>query len=319
VAFKKAQKVSTGTKILLFGNAGTRKSRTALTFPSIAYIDADQGADSYYEEFADNLVQISDSTTFAEVEEDLNEIENMLDEIETIVLDSDTKIYENQQHAALKVAEQRARKKGRLKEGEGIPFLERQIIQMNHDKMYHKLFEFKKHGKIIIVIAESKDKVETITNADGSTSFRTVGTIPNTVKGADFDFDIVLEMLKDPKTDKFIGAKVHKDRLGVTEEGEIIENPSYQIWKDAIEKKKNGGVKVAKRDFDKDIDKETEKFDVGKNESDELIKQITAKVTPMSKEEKTEAAKKFKEILGTADYTKCDDEALLKKCLEALK
>ena len=317
MAFKKPDSIALGTKFLFFGGAGTRKTRTALTFPKLAYIDTDQSADSYLEEFKDNISIYSDSTTYAEVIDDLNEIQNHLDEISTIVIDSDTKIYENQQHAALKVAEQRAIKNRRLKEGEGLSPKEYQIIRLRHDQMLAKAFEYKKDSKDIIVICESKDQKEMVSDGNGGMVYKTVGTVPNTDKGVEYDFDVVLEFLKDDDG-KFIGAKVHKDRLGVTEEGEIIENPSYEIWKDALERKKKGKVKAEKRDFEKDIKSDASTFyaDSETVEIQKTIDAISDIIDELDDDKKKELSTMLKEKFKTSKYREVTDIKILKEMFE---
>ena len=321
MAFKKPEKLISGTKILIFGEAGTKKSRTALTFPRIAYIDSDQGADNYFEEFKDNLVLVSDSTTFAEVISDLDDVESDADNIDTIVLDSITKIYENQQHTALRVVEQRAMKNGRLKEGEGLSPKEWGVIKLNHEKMLSKLFELKKEGKIIIVISEGKDEKEAIVASDGSTSFRKIGITTNASKGIEFDFDIVLEMVRDPKSGKTIGAKVLKDRLGVISEGELVESPSYSIWAETIERRRQGTAKATKRNLDDDLDRDAKTFSADSNigKIAEIIADINSIVTSLDKEGQKKVAATFKEKFGTMAFKELKDAKVLNDMLEVAK
>lgn len=317
MAFKKPEQVVQGTKILIYGEESTLKSRTALTFPRIVYIDADQGADSYYGEFSNNLIQISDSTTYSEVINDLDELENMLDDFDTIVLDSDTKIYENQQHTAMKVAEQRARKNKRLVEGEGLSTKEWGIIKLNHEKMYSKLFENKKEGKTIIVIAESKDEKEAVETNNGL-QYKTVGITPNSAKGVKFDFDIVLEMIKN-KDGTFGGSKVIKDRLGVVPQGDIILEPSYEVWAEAIEKKRNRKVKSQRRDFEKDIENDMDSFDPNSNkEATKITKKIDDVMKKLTNTQKKTLIPKFKELFDgdPVGYKTSDDTDALGKAIE---
>lgn len=320
MGFKKPEKVINGTRILVYGEAGTRKTRFALSFPKNLYINADQGGDDYYEEFMDNLYQVSDSTTFSEVMVDLDEVEEMVDEVETITLDSWTKIYENQQHVALRVAEQRAIKNNRLKEGEGLSPKEWGVIKLNAEKMASKLLGFKKDGKTVIVIAEGKDEKEASTDNQGNTVFKKVGITPNTQKDFDFDFDIVIEMVRDPKTKKTVGGKVIKDRLGVIEEGELVENPTYAIWEDAINKKKQGVKKAKKIDLESTLTQDEESFSAtGSTNVQPIIDEIMGILMPLSQEKKG----KFQEALvskyKSAKFREETDPAKLKDILKIIK
>lgn len=321
MAFKKPEATINGTRILVFGEAGTRKTRFAMTFPKNAYINADQGGDDYYEEFSDNLAVVSDSITFTEVLEDIDEIEANLDDIDTITLDSWTKIYENQQHVALRVVEQRAIKNNRLKEGEGLSQKEWGVIKLNAEKLASKLLGFKKDGKTVIVIAEGKDETEAYVDNQGNTVRKKVGITPNAQKDFDFDFDIVLEMVRDPKTKQTVGARVLKDRLGVVEEGSIVENPTYDVWADAIERKRKGVKKAVKKDLEESLKRDEQNFNADNATSnlEEYKSQIETVIGGLSKEKQNELAAKFKEKYKTIQFKNITDPAVLKGMVEIAK
>jgi hypothetical protein len=315
------EKIINGTRILVYGEAGTRKTRFALSFPKNAYINADQGGDDYYDEFKDNLAFVSDSITFSEVLNDIDEIEDNLDEIDTITIDSWTKIYENQQHVALRVVEQRARKNNRMVEGEGLSQKEWGNIKLNAEKLASKALGFKRDGKTVIIIAEGKDEMESYVDAQGQTQRKKVGITFNAQKDFDFDFDIVLEMVRDPKTKQTIGARVLKDRLGVVAEGEIVENPTYEIWAEAIEYKKSGTKKAPKRDFEGALKEDEKNFNADSEAAqiDALRKEITKIKDSLTKEKQGELVRAFTKEIGDAKYLSCDDTEKLKKYLEVAK
>lgn len=326
MAFKKLskEKVIIGTRILVFGDAGTQKSRFSLTFPKNAYINADQGGDSYYEEFADNISLVSDSLTFSEIVEDIEEIEANLDEIETVTLDSITKVYENQQFSALAIAEARARKAGRNAEAEGLSVKDWGKIKINSEKLSSKLLGLKREGKTIIVIAEGKDETESMVDAQGNSIRKKIGTVANAQKGLEYDFDIVLEMIKDEKTKQTLGAKVHKDRLGVTEEGSVIPNPSYETWAEKIRERASGTKKADKIDFEKSIENDEESFVENKEEFrtdkiDRIKDEITKIINSLTKEKQGELVKAFTKEVGDAKYLSVKEAEKLKKHLEVAK
>jgi hypothetical protein len=321
MAFKKPEATINGTRILVFGEAGTRKTRFAMSFPKNAYINADQGGDDYYEEFGDNLAMVSDSITFTEVLDDIDEIERNIDEVDTITLDSWTKIYENQQHVALRVVEQRAIKNNRLKEGEGLSQKEWGVIKLNAEKLASKLLGFKKDGKTVIVIAEGKDETEASVDAQGNTVRKKVGITPNAQKDFDFDFDIVLEMVRDPKTKQTIGARVLKDRLGVTEEGSIVENPNYSVWADAIERKRKGVKKAAKKDLEESLKRDEQNFNADSTTAniEEYRTQIQSVIGKLSIEKQKELAAKFKDKFKTMEFKTISDVKILQGMVQVAK
>lgn len=311
------EKIINGTRILVYGEAGTRKTRFALTFPKNAYINSDQGGDDYYDEFRDNLAFVSDSITFTEVLDDVDEIESNLDDIDTITVDSWTKIYENQQHVALRVVEQRAIKNNRLKEGEGLSPKEWGVIKLNAEKLASKLLGFKRDGKTVIVIAEGKDETEAFVDAQGNTNRKKIGITPNAQKDFDFDFDIVLEMVRDPKTKKTQGARVLKDRLGVAQEGDLIENPSYEIWAEAIERKRNGTVKAKKKDFEEALEEDQMNF--GADNSLSIKEEIASVIDSLTQAKQKELVEKFTKELGNPKFKNETDATKLRKYLEIAK
>lgn len=323
MGFKKLgqEKIINGTRILVYGEAGTRKTRFALTFPRNAYINADQGGDDYYEEFSENLALVSDSITFTEVLEDIDEIESNLDDIDTITIDSWTKIYENQQHVALRVVEQRARKAGRLVEGEGLSQKEWGNIKLNAEKLASKTLGFKRDGKTVIIIAEGKDETEAIIDAQGNTTRKKVGITFNAQKDFDFDFDIVIEMVRDPKTKKTIGGRVIKDRLGVIPEGEIVENPTYEIWAEEIEKKRSGTKKAAKKDFESSLKDDEKNFNADNTiaKAENIKDEIAKIVESLSNDKQKELVVLFTKNVGDAKYKSVSDIGKLNKYLEVAK
>jgi hypothetical protein len=74
-----------------------------------------------------------------------------------------------------------------------------------------------------------------------------IGEIPDLAKKAEHDFDIVIQTFIE-ETDEgetVYKAKILKDRTGVTKRGDILENITFDIWKDNWEETKKYGVKTA--------------------------------------------------------------------------
>ena len=108
--FKKVEEVKTALKVLAFGATSTGKTLFSLSFPEIVAIDSEAGMTHYRNKYK-SLKYILESTSAIDVEDALDELED-LNDIKTLVIDSETKIYENMQHSALALAEKRAKKKG---------------------------------------------------------------------------------------------------------------------------------------------------------------------------------------------------------------
>src|SRR5690625_2090816 len=120
MGFKKPDKKAEGTKLLFYGEAGSGKTPTGLTFPNVALVDADSGANFYDLE---NVVLTTDSLSYKELEEDLDDLEmdlDLFDTVDTFVVDSISRLHETLSVAMNKVAEQRAIDGGRNEDAEGL-------------------------------------------------------------------------------------------------------------------------------------------------------------------------------------------------------
>ena len=84
-----------------------------------------------------------------------------------------------------------------------------------------------------------------------------VGIKPDMHKSVKFDYDTILEFYKEENgEDVRYFAKVKKDRTNVTKVGQIIENPSYDIWKDYFESM--NGLDTNETTYKQDIKTSTE-------------------------------------------------------------
>lgn len=274
MAFTKPEKVKEGVKILAYGDSGSGKTPFVLSFPHLALADAD-GSSTFYKNDCPNIEVMTNTGSIKEISEEFDDLESedeVFNTIESIGVDSISRYYENLQHAALKVVEQRARKSARLVEGEGLSPKEWGVIKLHYDRFISKLMYYSKLGKNIIVVAEGKDEKEPVKQADGSVTYIKSGITYNSSKGAEFDFDIVLEFTKDGKGGSL--AKVVKDRTRTFKVDEVVEMANYSHWKDTIEKSQSGRKRNKEEinNIDHNIDKEVEGF---KEDSvEETVKKI---------------------------------------------
>ena len=199
----------------------------------------------------------SEETAEKEVQETLDELndEETLKTFDTIVIDSGTKLYENMQSAAYEVAESRARKQ--RSKGVDIDLDDINISQRDwgHIKRWNQQLAtsyilFSEMGKWCVVTAHQKDEMRDATKAEkkalGVDKIK-IGEIPDLAKKAEHDFDIVIQTCTE-ETDEgetVYKAKILKDRTGVTKRGDILENITFDIWKDNWEETKKYGVKTA--------------------------------------------------------------------------
>lgn len=258
MGFQKVEEVLShvGGKVLVFGKQGTGKSTFVGTFPNINLVDTEDGQ-TYYLGKNKNIKGVMRTVSEKEVQETLDELndEEALKTFDTIVIDSGTKLYENMQSAAYEVAESRARKQ--RSKGADIDLDDINISQRDwgHIKRWNQQLAtsyilFSEMGKWCVVTAHQKDEMRDATKAEkkalGVDKIK-IGEIPDLAKKAEHDFDIVIQTFTEETDDgeTVYKAKILKDRTGVTKRGDILENITFDIWKDNWEETKKYGVKTA--------------------------------------------------------------------------
>ena len=238
-----------GMKILIYGESGSGKTVFALSFPKSIVVDSEDGY-SWYEgtERTRNVVGILDSQSYDDLENLMDELDDANDEeFSSLVIDSETKVYENIKEALQNVEETRAARKGRDVLDANLSMRSYGKIGQLSGRLQNAKLRLASQGINIISVAQAADEMEDAGNGQRVK----VGEKPNMDKRARFDYDVVIRLFT--KDNKYYG-EIEKDRLEVFERGDIVENPSYQNWAHRLESKDNQGEAVAK-DFSKDAEK----------------------------------------------------------------
>lgn len=236
-------------KILIYGEPGSGKTVFALSFPKSIVVDSEDGY-SWYEgtERTRNVVGILDSQSYDDLENLMDELDDANDEeFSSLIIDSETKIYENIKEALQNVEETRAARKGRDVLDANLSMRSYGKIGQLSGRLQNAKLRLASQGINIISVAQAADEMEDTGNGQRVK----VGEKPNMDKRARFDYDVVIRLFT--KDNKYYG-EIEKDRLEVFERGDIVENPSYQNWAHRLESKDNQGEAVAK-DFSKDAEK----------------------------------------------------------------
>lgn len=236
-------------KILIYGESGSGKTVFALSFPKSIVVDSEDGY-SWYEgtERTRNVVGILDSQSYDDLENLMDELDDANDEeFSSLIIDSETKIYENIKEALQNVEETRAARKGRDVLDANLSMRSYGKIGQLSGRLQNAKLRLASQGINIISVAQAADEMEDAGNGQRVK----VGEKPNMDKRARFDYDVVIRLFT--KDNKYYG-EIKKDRLEVFERGDIVENPSYQNWAHRLESKDNQGEAVAK-DFSKDAEK----------------------------------------------------------------
>lgn len=315
MAFKSREKKREGVKFLFYGESASGKTPTGLSFPNQALIDSDSGT-TFYD--GDNVVVESNTLSFKQLNEDLDELEldsELFDQIETFNIDSVTRFHENMQHAALKVVEQRAKKQKRLIESEGLSPKEYGIMKLHYERFFGRMLSYSKEGKNLVFVAEQKDETENRTDSYGNQVNVKVGVMPSMQKGSKYDFDVVIRTYM--KNGEPFGM-VEKDRTGTFKVGEEIPKPNHSHWGEAINKAQKGKQRTKEdiNNFEKAVDDQADNFNVVEVTPKDKLNEV---VDGMSLPQKKEFAKKMNEVLGKHNYKDFTDESEIKKALELAK
>lgn len=245
MGFRKPGESKLGGKFLIYGKKGTSKTTFLLSFPKVAIIDAEAGA-SFYEgtEKGKNMVLVANSQSFKDFEEDLDDISENHQEygIATFGLDSATKIKENLEETIMTIDEKREKKKGKSIDETNLSIRSRGRIKYVSKRLQNLKIDLSTKGINVVDIAQCKE----IKEKQGD-QFITIGYEPDMQKNSDHDYDVVLRSFteKEPNGKVHYKAEVEKDRLGIYNTGDIIENPSYDMWKSVLEKRKGDALNTS--------------------------------------------------------------------------
>ncbi len=298
MAFRKPATKKLGIKVLSLGKEGTGKTVFALSFPRIASIDGEAGQ-SFYEntEYGQNLVFVDNTQSYQELEEDIDYIEEEYEaqDIQTLVIDSETKVFNNLEETLMTIEEKKAKKKGVDANDSNLSIRSRGRIKYIAKRLQNLKIDLSSKGVNVVSIAQAKDVQ--IKQGD---SWVVTGVIPDMVKGSAFDYDLVLEHYSeiDAQGNVKYKAKVVKDRTNVFNKGDIVDNPRYQLWASVTEIRKD----AEKLDTSFVKESENDKVEYEKQlEEDE--KTLVERMATLIKDSEASVKVKIQEALTKAKIT----------------
>lgn len=299
--FKKPEEVKSGLKFLIYGATGTGKTWFALSFPEIVGIDTEDGWGRYLQKpVGKNIKHILTSSSATDLEEALDEIEEeLIDSVKTFVLDSYTKIYENQQFALQSLAEKRQRRKGQSDEDVGMSVRDWGKLKLNTKRIQATQLTLASKGINIVNVAQEADIKE-----KRGDNWVVIGHKPDLSKGVEFDYDVVLRFItEDDKKNKTVNykAEVLKDRTGTFKKYDIIDNPTFSLWNDTYEQTMS--AKESTVNFKKDIAKDIAKEEAESASATELADKIKAFIKTSDAEQKAVVAKAMKSLSNIKDLS----------------
>lgn len=234
--FRKPVARKVGVKVLATGLTGVGKSIFALSFPKSVAFDSEAGIAMYEgRPEGKNLVLVANTQDFTQLQSGMKQVESMVkkkENIETIIIDSETKFYQNLTDVALTVEEKKARKNGKDINDSNISVRGWGRIKNVATRLQNMKIDMSALGLNVVSISQISDVKQKVGD-----NYEVVGYKAEMAKGADYDYDIVINLFTEEQADGTVvyRGKIGKDRTGVTRKGQIIESPSYDIWKDFLE------------------------------------------------------------------------------------
>lgn len=251
--FRKPSTKKLGLKVLLMGEKGVGKSVFALSFPRLYALDAETGM-AFYEnhpKFGQNILGIANTQDFNELQEAIDELTDMgSDEVGTLVIDSETKFYQNLTDASLQVEEKKARKNGKDVNDSSVSMRGWGRIKAIATRLANLKIDLSAKGVNVVSISQIDDVKQKV-----GENFVKVGEKPVMQKGAEYDFDLVIKLFTevDAQNNPIYKGVILKDRTGVTKVNQVIDNPSYETWRLFLESR--DGADTIKSNLAKDITK----------------------------------------------------------------
>jgi septin family protein len=267
--FRKPSAKKLGLKVLVMGEKGVGKSVFTLSFPKVYAMDAETGM-AFYENhpvFGKNLEAIANTQDFNELQEAIEELMEL--EEGTLVIDSETKFYQNLTDASLKVEEAKARNNGKNVDDSAVSMRGWGRIKSVAQRLQNLKIDLSAKGVNVISVSQIDDVKQKVGD-----NFVKIGEKPVMQKGSEYDYDIVLKLYTEMDANKNVSYKglVLKDRTGVTKVGQVVSDPSYDTWRLFLESR-DGADKIQST-LSKDLNKSQKAL---KEEDAELEKTLTDK------------------------------------------
>lgn len=192
-------------------------------------------------------------------------------------------------------------------------------------------------GVHYVITARETDEKVSVKDSDGKiTSVATGRKIPDSFKGISYNVKTVIRTFLDD--DGVVCAEIEKDRTGVHNANEVIENPSFLDWQSVIDKTAGNKAYVIKNDLVKAIEIENNIYEreilgaagditdskstVSAETSDNKISDLKAEISAIQKAmnpiQKSNAKKALTEAGLPTAIKSVTDMGILNKCLEVL-
>ena len=219
--FKPAKTKAKYLKIAVYGESGVGKTFFALSFPKPAVIDLEGGTDFYADRFEFSVL---DTKSFAEVMEAVNFLGTGKHRFETLVIDPVTVVWSSLLDGRM---EFKARDIDRAVAGEEsgtFTGFDWALLKRFYSMLMTKLLNLPLH---VVLTGRQKDEYEVKANGEMTKKGVKLDAEKSTPYLTDIRFKLVVE------GKKRLGI-IEKDRTGIYDVGQVIENPSFHSFAPAI-------------------------------------------------------------------------------------
>ncbi len=218
--FKPAGQSRKYLKVAVYGPPGSGKSHFALTFPRPAVIDTENGTDYFTNRFEFQVLKTKRPT---EVQAAIEAVERGEVPCETLVIDSFTVINDVLKETYAKIAQDRARARGRNPDDANLTPRDWGLMKTQIRSMLTRLYNLPAHT---VITGWIKDEFE----GEGD-NLKKIGEKMDADAKVLYQPDIVLRLEKD-RHGNFWGI-VEKDRTGMLPAGRI-KDPSFRTFEPVL-------------------------------------------------------------------------------------
>lgn len=222
------------------------------------------------QEVKECIRKVKEGEPFYEIDDEGNETDEVVKDADgqvfkadAIVVDGTTVLDLTTKQGLIEFSKKRAKVKANQEELVGEEKLVK-VEQAGLELKDYQTIKFKGQDLILDLMASgvhfavtAREKDETVTKRDKGGSFNSEATgrkIPDGFKDIMYNVKTVLRLYRDE--DDVVCAKVEKDRSGVHQAGEVVEDPTLLDWQAVVDKTANAPIHVLKNDLNKSVETE---------------------------------------------------------------
>lgn len=306
MTFRKPGTKYIGAKVLAYGLTGSGKSIFGLSFEDVLAIDSENGLTDYESSpRGKNLVGIKNTQSFIELEDAIDDIAANFEEYgaKSLIIDSETKIYNNIEQAVMTVEEKRSRKAGREVDDTNLSMRSYGRIRYTGTKLQNLKIDLTSQGVNVISVAQAKEVKKKVGD-----EYVVIGYTPVMNKDSKYDYDIVVFFYTEE--DVMTGelkyfARIEKDRTETFKAGAVVPGGvSYENWREYYEKQRKNKKEALGSTFAQDTEDSIAGYDKQSYEEQVSLKSKIGEIVQILGEEEALVFKKEFAAIKVTDFEK---------------